>query len=112
MGPLAVSCNLSLCHGAPSRTSPWTSPPSSGNTVILTVVDRFSKMARFINLPKLPSAKETAEVMLTNVFRVYGFPRGLQFVVHFWKSFCLLFRATANLTSGFHPQSNGQTGRG
>jgi len=35
-------------------------PPSQGNTVILTVVDRFSKAAHFIPLPKFPSAKETA----------------------------------------------------
>lgn len=31
-------------------------PPSEGNTVILTIVDRFSKAAHFIGLPKLPSA--------------------------------------------------------
>lgn len=30
-------------------------PPSQGNTVILTVVDRFSKATHFIALPKLPS---------------------------------------------------------
>ena len=45
-------------------------PPSDGNTVILTVVDRFSKAAHFIPLPKLPSAKETAEIMVQHVFRM------------------------------------------
>ena len=39
-------------------------PVSQGNTTVFTVVDRFSKMVRFIALPKLPSAKETAEVMM------------------------------------------------
>lgn len=34
-------------------------PPSSGNMVVLAVVDRLCKMACFIPLPKLPSAKET-----------------------------------------------------
>ncbi len=48
-------------------------PPSDGNTVVLTVVDRLSKMAHFLPLPKLPSAKETAEIMLQKVFRIYGF---------------------------------------
>ncbi|XP_025767086.1 uncharacterized protein LOC100708394 isoform X1 [Oreochromis niloticus] len=33
-------------------------PPSSGNTVILTIVDRFSKAAHFVALPKLPTALE------------------------------------------------------
>ncbi|KAI2645588.1 Transposon Tf2-9 polyprotein [Labeo rohita] len=31
--------------------------PSQGNTVVLTVVDRFSKATHFIPLPKLPSAR-------------------------------------------------------
>lgn len=35
-------------------------PPSSGNTVILTVVDCFSKFSHFVVLPNLPSALETA----------------------------------------------------
>ena len=32
-------------------------PESDGNTVIFVVVDRFSKAAHFIALPKLPSAR-------------------------------------------------------
>lgn len=35
-------------------------PTSEGNTVILTVVDTFSRIATFIPLAKLPSTKETA----------------------------------------------------
>lgn len=50
-------------------------PPSEGKTVILTVVDRFSKMAHFIALPRLPSAKETAEAVLFHVFRLHGLPQ-------------------------------------
>ncbi|KAK7883026.1 hypothetical protein WMY93_029200 [Mugilogobius chulae] len=92
-------------------------PCSEGNTTVLTVVDRFSKMVHFIAMPKLPSAKETAEVMLSQVFKVHGFPkdvvsdRGPQFVSRFWKAFCTLLGATVSLSSGYHPQSNGQTER-
>ena len=92
-------------------------PVSQGNTTVLTVVDRFSKMVRFIALPKLPSAKETAEAMMTNVFRVHGFPRdtvsdqGPQFVSHFRREFCRLIGANASLTSRYHPEANGQTER-
>ncbi len=92
-------------------------PLSEGNTTVLKIVDRFSKMVKFIPLPKLPSAKETAEVLMHNVCRVFGFPRnvlsdrGPQFVAQFWKAFCHLLGATVSLTSGHHPQSNGQTER-
>ncbi len=92
-------------------------PPSQGNTVILVVVDRFSKATRFIPLPKLPSAKETAELLMNHVFQVFGIPldivsdRGPQFSSRFWGAFCKLVGATASLSSGFHPESNGQTER-
>lgn len=92
-------------------------PLSNKHTTILTVVDRFSKIAHFVPLPKLPSAKETAELVLLHVFRLHGFPtdvvsdRGPQFTSVFWREFCTLIGATASLSSGFHPQSNGQTER-
>lgn len=115
-----------LLQPLPVPTRPWSHvsldfvtglPPSDGMTVILTVVDRFSKMAHFIPLPKLPSARETAQVVVDHVFRLHGLPRdvvsdrGPQFTSTFWKEFCHLLGATVSLTSGFHPQSNGQSER-
>ena len=50
-------------------------PPSQGMTTVLTIVDRFSKMAHFIPLPKLPDARETAEIVLQHVFRLHGLPK-------------------------------------
>lgn len=49
-------------------------PESGGMTTILTVVYRFSKMAHLIALPKLPSARETADVLVNLVFRLHGLP--------------------------------------
>ena len=92
-------------------------PESQGKTVILTIVDRFSKSAHFVPLTKLPSAKETAEIMISHVFRLHGIPqeivsdRGPQFACAFWKAFCTLIGAKSQLSSGFHPQTNGQTER-
>ncbi|KAL6461290.1 hypothetical protein MHYP_G00312560 [Metynnis hypsauchen] len=80
-------------------------------------MDRFSKACKFVALPKLPSAKETAELLLQHVVRVHGMPsdlvsdRGPQFASRFWKAFCRLMGASVNLSSGFHPESNGQTER-
>ncbi|KAL2098085.1 hypothetical protein ACEWY4_007292 [Coilia grayii] len=80
-----------------------------------TIVDQFSKMAHFIPLPKLPSAKETAQAVQQHVFRIHCIPtdvvsdRGPQFTSIFWKEFCRLLGATVSLTSGFHPQANEQS---
>ncbi|KAI2659483.1 Transposon Tf2-9 polyprotein [Labeo rohita] len=87
-------------------------PNSQGNTVILTISDRFSKACRLI-----PSALETAEVLCNQVFRLYGLPndivsdRGPQFTSRLWSSFFRLLNVNISLTSGYHPQSNGQSER-
>lgn len=115
-----------LLHPLPIPKRPWSHlsadfitglPESEGNTVILVVVDRFSKACRFIPLSKLPSAFETAKLMFEHVFRVFGLPqdivtdRGPQFSSRVWRAFLKLLGATASLSSGYHPQSNGQTER-
>ena len=92
-------------------------PASAGNTVILTVMDRFSKFTRFLPLAKLPSFKETADLIVREVFCVYGLPsdivldRGLQITSAVWKAFCSAVGATVSLSSGYHPQSDDQAER-
>ncbi|XP_078812643.1 uncharacterized protein lrrc75a isoform X3 [Oryzias latipes] len=115
-----------LLHPLPIATRPWSHialdfvtglPPSQGKTVILTVVDRFSKAAQFIPLPKLPTAAEMADILVHQVFRNHGIPkdivsdRGPQFVSQVWRTFCSALGATVSLSSGYHPQSNGQAER-
>ncbi len=92
-------------------------PSSQGHTTILTVVDHFSKACRLIPLPKLPTALETAEVLCNYVFRFYGLPedivsdRGPQFTSRVWAAFCRHLDINVSLTSGYHPQANGQVER-
>ncbi|KAL0151606.1 hypothetical protein M9458_053089 [Cirrhinus mrigala] len=92
-------------------------PPSNHNTTVLTIIDRFSKACRFIPLPKLPTAWETAQILLHQVFRFYGLPedivsdRGPQFTSRVWRAFCSQLNINVSLTSGYHPQSNGQVER-
>ena len=56
-------------------------PESEGNTVILMIIDRFSKACRFVPLPKLPSALETAKLTFNHVFRVFGLPQEIVFAL-------------------------------
>ena len=92
-------------------------PSYQGNDTILTIVDRFSKAVHFIPLPKLPSATETAELLVQHVVRLHGIPRdivsdrGPQFTSGIWKAFCKALGASTSLSSGHHPQTNGQTER-
>ncbi|KAL0155123.1 hypothetical protein M9458_049386, partial [Cirrhinus mrigala] len=92
-------------------------PSSEGNTCILVIVDRFFKTCKFVPLKGLPTAMETAEHLFNQVFRHFGIPeeivsdRGPQFTSHVWKAFFKLLGVTVNLSSGYHPQTNGQTER-
>lgn len=110
----------------PVPTRPWSHialdfvsglPLSKGNSVILTIVDRFSKSAHFVALPKLPSAQGTSELLVCHVFRLHGTPvdivsdRGPQFISQVWRGFCKALGAKVSLSSGFHPQTNGQCER-
>uniref|UniRef100_A0A803JTE2 Integrase catalytic domain-containing protein n=1 Tax=Xenopus tropicalis TaxID=8364 RepID=A0A803JTE2_XENTR len=110
----------------PVPKQPWTDiamdfivdlPKSSELSTILVVVDRFSKMAHFVPLKKLPSAPILAKIFVREIFRFHGFPssivsdRGVQFVSRFWRAFCKLLGVKLNFSSAYHPQSNGQTER-
>ncbi len=115
-----------LLHPLPIPERPWSHiaidfitdlPNSDGHNTILTVVDRFSKACRLIPLPKLPTALETAELLCNQVFRYYGLPedilsdRGPQFTSRLWSAFFKALEINVSLTSGYHPQSNGQAER-
>ncbi len=113
-------------HPLPIPNHPWSHlgvdfitdlPVSDGHTCILVIIDRFSKFCRLIPLTGLPTALQTAELLFNRVFRYYGIPedivsdRGPQFISRVWKAFFSLLGVTVSLTSGYHPQSNGQTER-
>jgi hypothetical protein len=92
-------------------------PPSQGNTTILVVMDRFSKSCRLLPLPGLPTALQTAEALFNHVSWHYGVPedivsdRGPQFTSRVWRAFMERLGFSVSLTSGFHPESDGQVER-
>jgi len=49
-------------------------PRSEGNTGILVVVDRLTKMAHFIAIRKEITALETAEILMRNMFKLHRLP--------------------------------------
>ncbi|KAK3535798.1 hypothetical protein QTP70_021111 [Hemibagrus guttatus] len=65
----------------------------------------------------LPTAMETAELMFNHIFRYFGIPedivsnRGPQFISRVWKAFFSHLGVAVSLSSGYHPQTNGQMER-
>jgi len=90
------------------------------STTILTVVDRLSKERHYIPCTageEGTSAEETAKLFLRWVYRTHGLPdsivsdRGTQFVSLLWKSLCARLGISSNLSTAYHPQTDGQTER-
>ena len=92
-------------------------PPSQGYSAILVIVDRFSKMAHFIPTTNEVDAPTTASLFLNNIYKLHGLPddivsdRGSTFTSKFWSSLLKLLYIKSNLSTSFHPQTDGQTER-
>jgi hypothetical protein len=84
-------------------------PKVSDKSVILTVVDRFSKFAHFIVLGHPYSAASVGKAFFDNIVRLHGFPSSIVsdhdpvFTSHLWtKLFCLSGTRLCD-SSAFHP---------
>ena len=84
---------------------------------ILVVVDRYTKLARYIGVRKTIDAPELASVLLRHWIKDYGLPdsivsdRGSVFTAKFWSSLCYILKIKRRLSTAFHPQTDGQTKR-
>ncbi len=92
-------------------------PISDGFTDILVVVDRFTKMAHFVACDNSLTAEKLAGIMLKEVFLRHGLPdrivsdRGSEFASKLWKEVLKRLSVSRDLSTAFHPQTDGQTER-
>ena len=90
---------------------------SRGHNMILTVVDRFSQMARFLPCRSDWNTEQVADLYVDRVFSMHGCPisivsdRGPQFTSSFTTALCKLVGTKQFRSTAYHPQSNGSSER-
>jgi hypothetical protein len=88
---------------------------SGGKNVILVVVDHFSKFAHFIPLRHPFTAQSVTKVFLSKIYHLHGLPLSIVsdhdriFTNTFWKELFKLAKMDLDMSSAYHPQSDGQT---
>lgn len=84
---------------------------------ILTVVDRLSKFCLLFPCHTDITGLETARLLHSHVFNRYGFPevivsdRDPKFTSAFYTEWCRILRIRQNLSTAFHPETDGQSER-
>jgi hypothetical protein len=92
-------------------------PKSEGYSVILVIVDRFTKFAHFVPLRHPYTAKTVAKLVFDQVVSLHGLPKTIVsdrdkvFTSTFWKELFSLMGTLIVLSSAYHPQTDGQTER-
>ena len=88
--------------------------PYHGNSVILVIVDRFSKGLHLGTLPQHHTATRVARFFMEISDKLHEMPKSLVsdrdplFVSHFWQELFKLSGTKLRMSSVYHPQSDGQ----
>ncbi|KAK1663856.1 hypothetical protein QYE76_052015 [Lolium multiflorum] len=90
-------------------------PKVGGKSIILTVIDRFSKYVHFIALGHPYTAAFVARAFFDGIVRLHGFPSSIVndrdpvFTGHVWRDLFWLAGVKLRLSAAFHPQTDGQS---
>jgi hypothetical protein len=90
-------------------------PKVGGKSVIITVVDRFSKYTHFIPLEHPYTAVSVARAFFNGIVRLHGFPTSIVsdrdpvFTGNVWRDLFKLASVTLRMSTAFHPQTDGQS---
>jgi len=111
-------------HDIPDQ--PWESisvdligpiPESKGHNAILAVIDRYSKMIRLILTTTELTSSDLVTIYRDQIWKLHGLPkkitsdRGPQFASKLMKDLCIALGIQRNLSTAYHPQTDGQVER-
>jgi hypothetical protein len=115
-----------LLQPLPVPSGPWAMatldfidglPTSRQFNCIMVVVDKFSKYAHFIPLKHPYTAATVADLFVDSVYRLHGMPKMLVsdrdpvFTSKFWQGVLKATGTELNMSTAYHPQTDGQTER-
>jgi hypothetical protein len=90
-------------------------PKVGNNPAIMAVVDCLSKYAHFCALPHPFTPTLVAQVFLDHIFKLHGMPTSIvsdrdpTFTNTFWQELFKLQGTQMNMSTTYHPESDGQT---
>jgi hypothetical protein len=116
-----------LLHPLPIPSQPWESVSmdfvgplpvtSKGNDNIMVAVDRLTKMVHLIPCRITITAPQVASLFWREIVRHHGIPSSIisdrdpKFTSKFWSELWRLCGTSLNMSTAYHPQSDGQTER-
>lgn len=90
-------------------------PTSHGKNSILVVIDRLTKYAHFLPLSHPYSARIIADKFVDGIVKYHGMPHSIVsdrdpiFMSKFWREFFKLSGTQLNMSSLYHPETDGQS---
>ena len=85
-------------------------PKSEGYSIILVVVDRFTKFAHFIPVKHPYTALQIAQLFMDNIVKLHGLPKAfvtnkdIVSVSQFWKQLFKLYKVQLQFSTAYHPK--------
>lgn len=109
----------------PISTQPWTDISMDfvlglpctqrGNDSIFVIIDLFSKMDYYVPCKRRTDAVQVAQIFVREIYRLHGLPFSIfsnwdtRFLSHLSHSVWKLLHTSLDISSSYHPQTNGHT---